>query len=233
MVFRILASAAVMAVGLACASAANASTLLVSGQCVSVTDSHGCLFQGVINDQYFDALDLGAHPNSYLNAVNAYNAYVALNPSAGSPIDVSPIGESAGDPAAGDANILTDPIVGLDNVTVIGEIDFTPETKTTLKLRQGTWELDPGQPEVAFLAVDGGGYFDLYELTNPGTSGTWDTFDLPGATPGQNPQLYRLVLFADPPAVPEPATWAMLVLGFGMMGGAMRATRRRAVVASA
>ncbi|WP_375291437.1 collagen-binding domain-containing protein [Qipengyuania sp.] len=28
-------------------------------------------------------------------------------------------------------------------------------------------------------------------------------------------------------AVPEPATWAMLVLGFGMIGGGMRAARRR------
>jgi PEP-CTERM motif len=28
-------------------------------------------------------------------------------------------------------------------------------------------------------------------------------------------------------AIPEPATWAMMILGFGMIGGAMR--RRRAV----
>lgn len=30
-----------------------------------------------------------------------------------------------------------------------------------------------------------------------------------------------------PPAVPEPATWAMLILGFGAVGGAMRAARKR------
>lgn len=29
------------------------------------------------------------------------------------------------------------------------------------------------------------------------------------------------------PAVPEPATWAMLLLGFGLVGGAMRSARRR------
>ncbi len=31
-------------------------------------------------------------------------------------------------------------------------------------------------------------------------------------------------------AVPEPATWAMLVLGFGLLGGAMRTRTRQAVV---
>jgi len=29
------------------------------------------------------------------------------------------------------------------------------------------------------------------------------------------------------PAVPEPATWAMMLLGFGLVGGAMRAKRKR------
>jgi hypothetical protein len=28
-------------------------------------------------------------------------------------------------------------------------------------------------------------------------------------------------------AVPEPSTWAMLLLGFGFVGGAMRSARRR------
>ncbi len=34
------------------------------------------------------------------------------------------------------------------------------------------------------------------------------------------------------PAVPEPATWAMLVVGFGGIGGVLRASRRRQVVAA-
>lgn len=33
----------------------------------------------------------------------------------------------------------------------------------------------------------------------------------------------------NPPAVPEPATWALLILGFGAVGGALRASRKQRV----
>jgi hypothetical protein len=31
------------------------------------------------------------------------------------------------------------------------------------------------------------------------------------------------------PGVPEPSTWAMLILGFGIVGGAMRFSKRREI----
>ena len=37
----------------------------------------------------------------------------------------------------------------------------------------------------------------------------------------------QLVLEVNNSAVPEPATWAMLLLGFGVVGGAMRSAKRR------
>ena len=40
-----------------------------------------------------------------------------------------------------------------------------------------------------------------------------------------------IVTTADAPAVPEPMTWAMMALGFGVVGGAMRARRRSAAAA--
>ena len=38
---------------------------------------------------------------------------------------------------------------------------------------------------------------------------------------------------ADPGGIPEPATWAMMIMGFGMTGTAMRASRRRRALATA
>ncbi|WP_233998123.1 PEPxxWA-CTERM sorting domain-containing protein [Erythrobacter sp. QSSC1-22B] len=37
----------------------------------------------------------------------------------------------------------------------------------------------------------------------------------------------RLYSTGTAPAVPEPTTWAMMLLGFGFVGGAMRAAKRR------
>lgn len=40
------------------------------------------------------------------------------------------------------------------------------------------------------------------------------------------------VVTIDATPTPEPATWAMLLLGFGLIGGAMRSTKRRKIAAS-
>jgi hypothetical protein len=37
----------------------------------------------------------------------------------------------------------------------------------------------------------------------------------------------KLTFNTPPPAVPEPATWLMMILGFGLVGGVMRANKRR------
>jgi uncharacterized protein YjiK len=46
---------------------------------------------------------------------------------------------------------------------------------------------------------------------------------------GDGPNQSYLVKLAYPGAVPEPATWAMMVGGFGMIGGAMRRRKRNVV----
>jgi hypothetical protein len=194
----------------------------------SVSDSDGCLFTGTINDQYFST-NLAGHPNSYLNAVNAYNAYVAINPAAGPAIALTPIGQSAGDPASWTPPYpSSDPIVDTTGTNVIGAVIFDPNSN----LKSGDWTLLAGG-DVSFLAVDGGNKFDLYKLDTPSTSGTWNTYDIPTGNLGlTNPQLFRLVLFSSNSplgpigAVPEPATWTMFVMGFGLIGASMRALRR-------
>ena len=47
------------------------------------------------------------------------------------------------------------------------------------------------------------------------------------------PSLDDLTLGAASGVVPEPATWAMMILGVGMVGGSLRASRRRGVASHA
>ena len=98
----------------------------------------------------------------------------------------------------------------------------------------GTWST-PGYL-ISFLAVKASNNFVLYQLATPASNGSWDTFDIPFR---QNPHdLSHLTFFGEADDggggtgsdVPEPATWAMLLSGFGMVGLATR-RRNRAVSA--
>ncbi len=47
---------------------------------------------------------------------------------------------------------------------------------------------------------------------------------------GPDLRIDNLSFTVDPPAVPEPATWAMMIAGFGLTGAAMRRSRTRTAV---
>lgn len=90
---------------------------------------------------------------------------------------------------------------------------------------------------VEYLAVKAANFFVLYKLAAPAKSGTWNTFNI---TNGQGvPQGLSHLAFLgsdgfDPGGgeVPEPATWAMLLAGFGMVGYASRRRGRALHVTS-
>lgn len=83
----------------------------------------------------------------------------------------------------------------------------------------GTWSL-PGF-NVAYLAVKAANTFVLYETS--GSTGSWDTIGNGGNRHGQAQGMSHLVFFgAQAVAVPEPATWALLILGFGVVGAGLR-----------
>ncbi len=87
----------------------------------------------------------------------------------------------------------------------------------------GSWET-PGYL-VDFLAVKAGNGFVLYKLAEAASSGSWNTLDLPANKAGNYPGLSHLTFFGSEggvPGVPEPATWAMLIAGFGMVGASLR-----------
>jgi hypothetical protein len=138
--------------------------------------------------------------NSYTNAQNAYNAYNNTHPSANPDISLTALG------ASDDAGFKK-----------IGSI-------TGAGTSAGTWTLNGFV--ASFLSVKAGNNFVLYQLATPASSGTWDTFDLPYKN--NPPALSHLVFFgqAATGAVPEPATWAMMILGMGAVGFAMRRRRK-------
>lgn len=73
------------------------------------------------------------------------------------------------------------------------------------------------------LAMSGPGIFETGSITIP-TSAGWQTLVVNGTTPnnGTYSGSISFTPSANQTAVPEPATWAMMVMGFGAVGFAMR-----------
>ena len=183
------ALAATIALGTVSAPA-MAATTVVEGKCVSVTDSHGCLFSGNINEQ-------ATGNNSYGAAETAYNVYNNTHPTAAPDITLSYLAKS-------DLSGFTGTVTGLGTSA-------------------GTWDLSGFL--VNFVAVKAGSNFVIYQLAMPTSSGSWSTADL------GSKNLSHLEFFGTMAPVPEPATWAMLVLGMGVVGASMR--RRKAAISFA
>jgi hypothetical protein len=83
----------------------------------------------------------------------------------------------------------------------------------------GVWSL-PGYI-VNYIAVKSGPAFMLYSVT-PGSMGTFTTAGLQNGKNTDLPTLSHLAFFGTVAAVPEPSTWAMMIGGFGLVGGAIR-----------
>ncbi|MGX7953623.1 PEPxxWA-CTERM sorting domain-containing protein [Tsuneonella sp. HG249] len=64
-------------------------------------------------------------------------------------------------------------------------------------------------------------YFFSFNASNT------DVIQITGRAGANNSGLSNAALLATTSAVPEPATWALMLLGFGLIGGAMRSARQR------
>jgi len=137
---------------------------------------------------------------------------------------------------------------GSGEATVSGDPLFEDLTVTFGKAWQSvTFNLDVGDKNSKFsLLVNGLAFFsanpnvgDLacnfclvekgqnkYVVSGPGITSLAFTFD-PGISGGKQ---FRVEGVGVSP-VPEPATWAMMILGFGAAGAAVRASRRRQFLA--
>lgn len=179
-----------------CALPASAATV-VAANCVSVSNAHGCLFDGNINSS-------GAGANSYLVAQNDYNVFNDTHASAAPDIALHAIGAS-NDPG------------------FAGWGSLTGGTGSS-----GTWAVSGYL--VDYIAVKASHYFVLYKFAQPMSAGNWNTLDIPFNR--NAPALSHIVFFGSPVAVPEPASWALMIAGIGGIAGALR-RRQRALPAAA
>lgn len=80
------------------------------------------------------------------------------------------------------------------------------------------------------LSLAGNAGFGFYSYSFTTTSAGSLTFTQIGPSDNQGNILDNVKLSS---AVPEPATWAMMIVGFGLAGSAVRSTRRRQALAAA
>jgi subtilisin-like proprotein convertase family protein len=73
------------------------------------------------------------------------------------------------------------------------------------------------------------GLLSTFDGTN--STGQW-TLRIEDSSRGDTGNLGSWTLSLSTAAIPEPATWAMMILGFGGVGGVLRSARRRAATAS-
>lgn len=112
---------------------------------------------------------------------------------------------------------------------------FTPPSGS--EITSGAWNW--AAAGVSYISVKAGNGFMLYSVDPTATSGSWttaglsDKFNKDGSEKLKG--LSHYTLWAGPPtsAVPEPATWAMMIIGFGAAGGMLRSRRRNSVAALA
>ncbi len=187
---------------------ASAAALAMPANASTVVDGR-CVSVAASSGCLFDGNinSSGSGNNSYLSAQNAYNLYNNTHPTANPDIFLSVLAST------NDANFSN-----FGSITGSGT-------------SSGTWSLSGYL--VNFVAVKASDGFVLYELTNPASSGSWDTLNIPY---GNNPHaLSHLVFFGSraTTAVPEPATWAMMLFGFGAIGASLRRKRRFALPQSA
>ncbi len=96
------------------------------------------------------------------------------------------------------------------------DISYTGKTNTL----EFTYTPDAGDPNIHYFAVKQANGFALFHDSDPITSAVLNLSDYFLKNPG-----YSHITFfnsGSTPAVPEPSTWALMLLGFGAVGWGLR-----------
>lgn len=80
---------------------------------------------------------------------------------------------------------------------------------------------------IKYVTIKAASEFKVYEYAGLGaTSGQVSTFGMLTPNLRNQPEISHISFWTAATAVPEPGTWALLILGFGAVGGAMRSARK-------
>ena len=190
-----------LAASLAIATPAYATASVdVVPPCSNLTDgvASSCHFSGNISDE-----DNNGHA-SYTNTEAAYNTYVSDNHLDWGTLTLTPLATfdsvNGGNVADGSSGGIT--------------LDMTSSSGGTFSIASGV--------NLEYYAVKSGNEFLVYEY-----DGSTNMFTTAGLGNGNNlPGLSHIVFFGTMGGVPEPATWAMMLLGIGMIGAGARRRRQ-------
>ncbi len=128
---------------------------------------------------------------------------------------------------------------GSDNSPGVGASPTVVSSSKSASFTYGATNFDPGAYSV-FTLNFGPGTTDFRDALFLGTNTVTALFS-DGSTgvvtftgdPDSTDKIYRFESVTPTPAVPEPASWAMMIAGLGVVGGTMRAARRRTTLAFA
>ena len=107
-----------------------------------------------------------------------------------------------------------------------GLVDVVAETGGL----EGTWDVLDPNVLIKYITVKAANSFSLYEIAGLGAnSGSWTTAGLLN-NGGQQPGMSHMSFWTvDGGVIPEPTTWAMMILGLGAVGAMMRRRQRQTV----
>lgn len=146
-----------------------------------------------------------------------------------------------GDPEARVEQAIFGATGAVVNLTLYGKSDSNPALfafdgdNNPANDQTGTFDLLDNSILIKYITIKAANSFALYEFAGAGVnSGSFTTAGILN-NGRQQPQVSHISFWTTGsiPAVPESGTWAMLVAGFGVVGGASRLRRTRRSVGTA